>query len=185
MSQHRPARNAWLGRLSTYIVSFAWGLTVAYGRLEYRGLAGAVALSGVLAAAVWIRGLGARAGVARYAPPLLLVPAGCAAGIAAFSSGPAVSIFTAAAAVLTVGAVLVAKELRSAAMLLLGAPFIALGAPFIVVGAAIMANRAVLDGAAVIAVGAAVITVGVALSAGRATLARAGVITVGAGVIAG
>jgi hypothetical protein len=52
-SHHRPARS-WLGRLSTSIASFAGGMAVndVSGTLGYHGLAGAVALSGVVTAAV-------------------------------------------------------------------------------------------------------------------------------------
>ena len=165
-SHHRPAR-AWLGRLSTCIASFAGGMAVndVSGALGYHGLAGAVALSGVVTAAAWIRGLDPRARLPRYAPRLFLVPAGCAAAIAAFSSGSTLSILTALAAVLTVGAVLVAKELESAVRLLLGVALIALVAAPIAFGAALIAHREALVWVALIALGAALIAGGAALIA--------------------
>jgi hypothetical protein len=49
----------------------------------------------------------------------------CAAGVAAFNPGSIAGIFTAAAALLTVGAVWATKELQSAARLLFGAAFVA------------------------------------------------------------
>jgi hypothetical protein len=179
------SKRPWLGRLSTYIVSFAGGLTIddLGGRLGYRWLAGAVALLGVVTAAVWVRGLDSRARVARYVPPLFLLPAGCAAGIAAFNSGSTAGIFTAAAAVLTVGAVWVTKELQSAARLLFGAVAIALGAPVFVLGAAFIADRAMLARAAFIASGATVIVFGAVLIADRRVPAGAAAIAVGAAFI--
>lgn len=135
----------WLGRLSTFIASFAGGMAIGDvgGTLGYHGLAGAVALSGVLTAAVWVRGLDRSMRLALYAPSLLLVPAGCAALVAAFSTGPTVSILTALAAVLTVSAVLVTRELEYAALLLIGAAFIAFGAVEIAFGAAIVIHYGV------------------------------------------
>lgn len=160
-SQPRLAR-AWLGRLSTCIASFAGGMAIndVDGPLGYHGLAGAVALSGVVTATVWMRGLHPRAGLARYGPPLLLVPAGCTALVAAFSSGPTVSILTAWAAVLTVSAVLVTNELEYAALLLIGASFIALGVASIAFGVGSVTHHGVLDGAQNIFVGAGLIMYG-------------------------
>lgn len=148
-SQPQPA-GAWLGKLSTYIASFAGGMAIAdvSGTLGYHGLAGAVALSGVVTAAVWVRGPNRDSRLARHAPPLLLVPAGCAALVAAFSSGPTVSTLTALAAVLTVSAVLVTQELEYAALLLIGAAFIAMGAVEIAYGAASVIHHGVLDAVA-------------------------------------
>jgi hypothetical protein len=80
---------------------------------------------------VWIRGLDAGAPLSRYASWLFLAAAGCAAAVAAFSPGLAFGILTALAAVVTVGAVLVAKGLESATRLLAGAAFIAFGATLI------------------------------------------------------
>jgi hypothetical protein len=116
------------------------------GTLGYHGLAGAVALSGVVTAAVWIRRLDQRARLPQYALWLFLVPAACAAAIAAFSSGPVGSILAALAVVLTVGAVLVTKELPSAVRVLIVAALIA----FV---AALIADRAVVFSA--VAAGAA------------------------------
>ena len=170
-SPHRPAR-PWLGRLATYLASFAGGMAVNdfSSSLGYHGLAGAVALSGVVAAATWIRGLNPRARLPRYAPWLFVIPAACLAAIAAFSSGPTVSILTAIAAVLTVGAVLVTKELLSAARLLRGVAFVALGAASIAFGSAALADRYALMGAASIVLGAAFIAYGAAAIADRDAL---------------
>jgi hypothetical protein len=190
--QRRPAR-ALLGRLATYIASFAGGMAVndVSGTLGYHGLAGAVALSGVVTAAVGIRGLDPRARLSRYAPRVFLMLAGCAAAIAAFSSGPIVSALTALAAVLTVGAVLVAKELESVALLLLWAAGIAGAAALIALGAALITHNDALLGAALIALGAAIITAPAAGSTHHDTLfalavivGLAALITAGAVLIA-
>jgi hypothetical protein len=172
------------------------------GTLGYHGLAGAVALSGVVTAAAWIRGLDPQARLPRCALWLFIVPAGCAAAAdaAAFSSGPDTDILTGFAAVLTVGAVLVVRKLESAATLLAGAGLIALGTALITYAAAFLADRglalpgapeitafgpaAIAFGAAAIAFGAAAIAFGAALLAGRKELGGAGVIAGTVGVMA-
>ncbi len=107
-------KRPWLGRLSTYLASFAGGAAINdfSGTLGYHGLAGAIALLAVVAAATWIRGLDPRARLPRRALWLFLAPAACMATIAAFSSGTAASILTAAAAILTIGGVLIAQRRR-------------------------------------------------------------------------
>jgi hypothetical protein len=178
-TQNRPAR-AWLGRLSTYIASFAGGMAVndASGTLGYHGLAGAVALSGVVTAAVWIRGLDPRARLFRHALWLFLMPAGCAAAIAAFSWGSTASVLAGLAAVSTVGAVLVADKLEAVARLLAGAGLVAFGTAYIAghglllfrpthlvgrVSVALFRADAILYGAVMILLGAALISGYVAL----------------------
>lgn len=162
-SNHHGSARPWLGRLSTYIASFAGGMAVndVSGSLGYHGLAGAFALAGVVTAAVWIRGLDPGARLPRYATWLFLTPAAIAAAIAAFSSELTGSTLTIVAVVLTLGAVLVAKELESAANMLAGAAAIAGGAAVIALGAASIADG-VLFGAAGIAAGAALIALGAA-----------------------
>lgn len=170
---HGPA-HTWLGRLATYIASFAGGMAVndVSGTVGYPGLAGAVALSGVVTAAVWIRGLDPRARLARYAPPIILLLAGCAALFAAFSSGSTVSLWTGTAAVLTVGAVLIANELDSAATLLIAGGTIAVGVAIIAVGLTYITNGKVLLGAAFIAAGARLVAFGLTRIADRKQLIR-------------
>jgi hypothetical protein len=187
------AKRAWLGRLSTYLASFAGGAAVndLSTTLGYHGLAGAIALLAVVAAATSIRGLDPRARLPRRALWLFLAPAACMAIAAAFSSGAAASILTAAAAILTIGAVLMARELQSAERLLAGAALIVSGAAviagctasiavgntglgvslipsaamFLAAGVAYIAGRDALAGTAVIAAGAMLITAGTALIA--------------------
>jgi hypothetical protein len=139
------------------------------GILGYPGLAGATALTGVVAAAAWIRGLDPHARLPRYAPWLFLLPAGLAAIIAALSSGTIVSLTAALAAALTVCAVLAAKELESAARLLAGAAEIALGAALVSLGAALTKGHDAWTGTVLIAFGAARILRGVGLTAPRHT----------------
>lgn len=184
-NRHRSARPG-LGRLSTYIASFAGGMAVndVSGSLGYHGLAGAFAFAGVVTAAVWIRGLDPRAPLPRYGTWLFLIPAACAAVIAAFSSGLTGSVLTITAVVLTLGAVLLAKELESAARLLAGTAFIAGGAAVIAVGAAAMADRNALYGAAVIAGGPAVIGGGPAVIAFGAAAIAVGAATIAFGAAA-
>lgn len=170
-SELRPARG-WLGRLSTGIAGFSGGMAVndISGSLGYRGLAGAVALSGVVTAAVWIRGLDPRARLPRYASWVFLAPAGCAAVAATFSSGAVSRILAALAAVLTLGAVLSARELEAAAKLLTGAGLIAAGAGFIGLDSALITERQAPLGAAAILAGAAFVSFGAAVLAGRRML---------------
>jgi hypothetical protein len=172
--RHPAPAHAWLGKLATYIASFAGGMAVndVSGTVGYPGLAGAVALSGVVTAAVWIRGLDPHARLARYAPPIFLLLAGCAAGIAAFSSGSTVSYCTGTAVVLTVGAVLIANELDSAATLLIGGGTIAVGVAIIAVGIAYISNAKTLLGAAFIAGGTRLVTIGLTRIADRKQLVR-------------
>lgn len=183
-SGHRPART-WLGRLATYIASFAGGMAAndLSGTLGYPGLAGAISFLGVVTAALWIRKLDPCAPLARYAPRLFLVPAGCAAVIAAFMSGSAVSILTFFAALLTVGAVLLARELESAGRQLAGAGIIAFGAAGTSFGTARIVGHNVQGGAGVLALGIALVVAGAAIIAGRAVLGGSVLITIGALVI--
>jgi hypothetical protein len=181
-----PGKRAWLGKLSTYLASFAGGAAVndLSGTLGYQGLAGAIALLGVVTAATWIRGLDPRARLPRRAPWLFLAPAACMATAAAFSSGAAASILTAAAAILTVGAVLVAKELRSATKLLIGAALIMGGAAVIAGSTASIANGNTPLGAAILPSGAAFIVAGISHIGERDTLAGAAVTAAGVALIA-
>lgn len=191
-------KRPWLGRLSTCLASFAGGVAVndLSGPLGYNGLAGAIALLGVITAATWIRGLDPRARLPRRAPWLFLAPAACMATAAAFSSGTSAGILTAAAAIFTIGAILVARDLQSAERLLAGAGLIVGGAAviagctasiavgstslgaaiipgagaFLAAGIACIADRSKLAGAALIAAGAAFITAGVTLIAIKSAL---------------
>jgi hypothetical protein len=89
------------------------------GTLGYRGLAGVLAITGVLTATSWLRGLDARAWLPRHALWLFLTPAAVAAIVAAFSSGVSAGVLTAIAVLLTMGAILLATGLEAAARLLL------------------------------------------------------------------
>jgi hypothetical protein len=75
------------------------------------GLAGVAAITGVVAAAAWIRGLDARALLPRYASWLFLVPAAAAA----FSSRSGGGLLTVIAIALTAGAVLMTTSLAGRA----------------------------------------------------------------------
>lgn len=186
-SAHAVAdKRAWLGRLSTYLASFAGGAAIndLSGTLGYHGLAGAVALLGVVAAASWIRGLDPRARLSRRAPWLFLTPAACAGAAAAFSSGTAASILSASAAILTIGAVLIARELQSAARLLTGSALIMSGAAVISAGTASIASGHTALGAAIIPAGTAFIVGGAAYIGNRHTLIGAALIAGGAAGIA-
>ena len=169
-----PARStrSWLGRLALCLAPLSVDMAVNHfsGSLGYPGLAGVLALTGVVAAAAWIRGLNPRARLPRYALWLFMVPAACLAAIAAFSSGPTVSILTVIAAVLTVGAVLITKELLSVARLLEGMAFVAVGAALVAGGPEALADRFALLGIASIAVGAGFMAYGVAAIANRDAL---------------
>lgn len=176
----------WLAKLATYLASFAAGAAVndLSTTLGYHGLAGAIALLGVVTAATWIRGLDPRARLPRGAPWLFLAPAACAAATAALSSGAAADILTAIAAILTVGAVLIARELQSAARLLAGAALIVGGAAVIAGGTASIADGNTPLGAAVLPAGVAFIAGGIAHIGDRDRAAGAALITAGAAVIA-
>src|SRR5438046_2273555 len=110
----------WRGKLTGLLMTFAGGMAVNdfSSTLGYRGLAGVLAIAGVVAAATWIRQLDADAWLPRCASWLFLTPAAAVAVAAAFSPGPSAGILTAAAVILTAGAVLVATDLETAAELL-------------------------------------------------------------------
>jgi hypothetical protein len=169
-----PARStrSWLGRLALCLASIAGEMAVSAfsGSLGYPGLAGVVALTGVVAAAAWIRGLNPRARLPRYALWLFMVPAACLAAIAAFNSGPTVAILTVIAAVLTVGAVLITKELLSVSRLLEGMAFVALGAALVAGGLRALTDGFALMGMASIVVGAGFMAYGAAAIADRDAL---------------
>ena len=168
-----PSGNAsarpWLRALAASLpgVAGAWAVNQLSSSLGYPGLAGVVALCGVVVVAVWIRDLNPRARLPRYAPWLFMAPAACLAAIAAFGSRPTASILTLIAAVLTVGAVLVTKELLSAARLLRGVALVAIGAGGVAFGSRALVDRYALMGAASIAVGAAFFAEGVGNIADR------------------
>src|ERR1700722_19319685 len=107
----------WLRTLAASLpgVACGWAINQFSSSLGYSGLAGVVALTGVVGVAVWIRGLNPRARLPRYAPWLFMIPAACVAAIAAFSARSTASILTLIAAILTVGAVLITQELLSVA----------------------------------------------------------------------
>jgi len=172
--------------VSTGLASFAAGAAVndISATIGYHGLAGAVALLAVITTATWIKGLDPRARLRRRATWLYLAPAAVTAAIAACTAGTTTSILTAAAAIFTIGALLTAKELESAASLLGGAAAIAGGAALIAGGAALIADSKTLLGAAAIAAGAAAIAAGAAFIADSKTLLGAAVIALGAALIA-
>jgi hypothetical protein len=204
--QHRRPPG-WRGKLTALLVTFAGGMAVndLSSTLGYRGLAGVLAIFGVVAAATWIRQLDAGAWLSRRASRLFLTPAAAVAVAAAFSPGPSAGILTAVAAILTAGAVLVATELETAVELLsraalggagvafigigmtlltsrhvlAGTMFIALGVTFIGTGVALLADRQALIGAAVMANGMAFIMLGVALAADQHVV---GIALIGTGV---
>lgn len=183
----RPAgKRPWLGKLSVILASSIGSAAVndLSGTLGYHGLAGGIALLGVVTAATWIRGLDPRARLPRRALWLFLAPAAGAATAAAFSSGTVASILTAAAAILTVGAVLITKELQSAARLLAGAALIVGGAAVIAGGTASIADGNTPLGAAIIPAGAALLAAGAAHIGDRDTLTGAALIAAGAALIA-
>lgn len=169
----------WLGRLSAAIAGLAGGMTVndVSGSLGYHGLAGVIALAGVVMAAVWIRGLDPRARLSRRSPQLFLIPAGAAAMAAAFSSGSLSRTLTAAAALLTVGVVLVVREMRAAQGFLVAAGGIALAAIFFESGAAAITGHRLLEGAAFIAGGVLIMAMAAA-TIGDLNLVAAGCLLV-------
>lgn len=175
---------SWLPRLSTYLASFACSVAVneLSGTFGYHGLAGAVALLGVVTAANWIRKLDPLARLSRYAPWLFLVPASCAATIAALSSGPVATILTVAAAILTVGAVLITRELQSAARLLADAALIVSGAAVILAKTESFTEGNIPLGIVIISGGVALIIGGVAHAGERDVPAGACLIFAGAAV---
>lgn len=164
----------WLRTLATSLPSIAgaWAVNQFSSSLGYPGLTGIVALSGVVVAAVWIRGLDPRARLPRYAPWLFMIPAACLAAIAAFSAASTASILTVIAAVLTVGAVLITKEFLSTARLLRGVALIAVGAESLAFGSKSLTDHYALIGAASIALGAAFIAEGVGNIADRDAVIR-------------
>ena len=180
-AEGRP-KVGWRGRLTGLLTGLAAGMTVndLSGTLGYRGLAGVAAITGVVAAAVWIRGLDARALLPRYASWLFLVPAATAAMVAAFSSRSGAGLLTVVAIALTVGAVLLTTNLDTAAGVLGSAAVIGGGVALIGGGTAVMADRGVLVGVAVIAVGVAIIGYGAAVMADSGVLV--GVAFIGGGV---
>jgi hypothetical protein len=163
---------SWMGRLALFLAPIAGGTAAGQfsGSLRYPGLVGVVALTGVLAATAWIRGLNPRARLPRYAPWFFMVPAACLATIAAFSTGSAVASLTVIAAVLTVGAVLITKELLSVARILQGVAFVAVGAAFVAGGPHALADQFPLMGISSIAVGSGFMAYGMATIADREAL---------------
>jgi hypothetical protein len=168
----RSPQRSWLGKLATGLAGFVGGMAVNdfSGSLGYHGLLVVVTLTAVITAAAWIRGLHPLARLSRHAPWLFMTPAAGLAVIAAFTSGPAVSILTAIAAILTLGAVLMTKELLSAAVLFDSAARIAIGAVVIEYGLVAFASHQALMGASSMALGAGLITYGAAAIAERDAL---------------
>lgn len=167
-AEKAPAR-PWLRTLATSLstIAGAWAVDQFGSSLGYPGIAGIVALAGVMAAAAWIRALNPRARLPRYAPWLFIIPAACLAAIAAFSARSIASTLTLIAAVLTVGAVLITKELLSAARLLRGIALIAVGVGSLAFGSKTFTGHYTLIGGASIALGAAFIAEGVGNIADR------------------
>lgn len=159
---NRPVR-PWLGKVAVYLASFAggWAVSDVRSSLGYHGFAGAIALSAAVAAATWIRGLDPCARLPRYALWFFMIPVVCLAFVGAFSSGPTVSILTVIAAAMTVGAVLMTRELLSLAVLLQGAAFVATGATGVAYGVAAAADHHAFLGTASIALGVAFTAYGV------------------------
>jgi hypothetical protein len=64
-------KTGWRGRIATALLGVAGGMAVNdfSATLGYRGLAGVLAVGGVVAAAAWLRGLDARAWLPRNVPP--------------------------------------------------------------------------------------------------------------------
>jgi hypothetical protein len=178
-------KRPWLGRLTTYLASFAGGAAVndLSGTLGYHGLAGVIALLAVVTAATWIRGLDPRARLPRRAPWLFLALAACAATAAACLSGTIVGILTAAAVILTLGAVLSVRELQSAERLLAGAGLIVGGTAIIAGCTASIAADDVRVGTSIIPSALVFLAAGIAYIANRDALAGAAVITAGAALI--
>ena len=184
---HRRPEAGWQGRLTSTLMGAAGGVAVTdlSTTLGYRGLAGAAAVSGVVAATTWVRGLVARVWLPRHASWLLLTPAAAAAIAAAFLPWPGGGILTLVTVVLTAGAVLLATSLEAATFLWTGAAAIGLGVAAIGIGVAVLADRQVLFGVAVIGVGVAAIGLGVAELADRQALFGVAVIGVGVAAIGG
>ena len=165
----------WLGKLGACLVSFACGIAVNdfSGASGFPGLAGALALCGVVVAAARIRRLNPRARLPQYSPWLFITSAACLAAIAAFSSGSTVVILMIMAAALTVGAVFMVNDLLSVAMLLQGVAFVAVGAAVFSFGSEALANRHALTGSASIALGISLVASGAAAMADRDRLVEA------------
>lgn len=167
--EHRWPVRAWLGKASGLVATFFVGMVVNdLGRTGISGLTAVSALMVVAGAAFWIQGLDPQARLPRYAAWLFLVPAGCAAA-AAFNAGTA-RIATILAIVLTAGAVLVVKELKSAVRLLVGVAVVTAGIMEIASGSALIAHSQAMYGIEYFALGAAIIAAGVAFIAGRRIL---------------
>src|SRR6516164_4309065 len=161
---HRRPKAGWQGRITSTLIGAAGGMAVTdlSTTLGYRGLAGAAAVSGVVAATTWVRGLVARVWLPRYASWLLLTPAAAAAIAAAFIPWPGGGILTLVAVVLTAGAVLLAVSLEAATFLWTGAAAIGVGVAVIGGGVAVLADRQVLFEVALIGGGVAAIAAGLA-----------------------
>lgn len=156
----------------------AGGMAIAdlSGTLGYRGLAGVLAVAGVLAAATWVRGLDARAWLPRHARIMFLVPAAAVAAAAVFTPRAPGGALTAVAVILTAGAVLLNTDLLFAALMLASTAMAGLGTAYVCYGiwAVLFLNRDVLGTAGTIemgvmftALGAAAVGFGVASMANQ------------------
>ena len=180
-----PDKRVWLGKLATYLASAAAGMAIndLSGTLGYHGLAGAFAFFGVIFAANWIRTLDSRARLARLAPWLFLAPAACLAIVAAFWSGRAAGILAAIAAMLTLGAVLITKELQTIGRLLAGIALIVGGVAVIAAGATSFVGGNTSLGTMVVLGGIALVIGGVGHISDRDKLAGTALMVAGAAVI--
>ena len=109
-------RSGWRGTLYLVLIGAAGGMAINdfSNTMGFPGLAGDLAIAGVLAATIWLRKLPPKAPLARQALWLFLTPAAAAALVAALSTGRVAGILAALAVILTAGAVLLATDLEAA-----------------------------------------------------------------------
>jgi len=146
------------------------------GTLGYRGLAGVLAVLGVVAAATWIR---RHKRLSRLGPWLFLVPAVAAVIGAASTTGPWPETLTAGAVILILGAVLLARDLKQAAEILGRTALVGLALVFIRAGAFSLADREMPVGITLLLVGHALAATGLLLTANRDALLGTAAITLG------
>jgi hypothetical protein len=173
------------GWLFSVIVNLA--LTDLSITLGYRGRAEVPGIAAVVATAIVLRRLHARAPLRLFTRWSFLTSAVIAAAVAAFRLGPGVLALAIVAGVLITCAAWLAPDTEAAVRFLVGAPVILAGMAVAGAGAAMLAKRDVTLSTAVIVCGVSVAGVGVAILADRemlvhVALATAGVSVAGVGV---
>jgi hypothetical protein len=170
------------GQLAGTLLGFAVGMTVNLftDDFGYPGLTAGLTAAAVLATASYVRRLPPQATLARYATQLLLLAALPALLLAAAAPASWQPWAVAAAAALTITAVLIPTDPQKAVSLMFGVALIGGGVAVAGLGAALLTSNNILSGVALIGLGVAVAGFGAAVLTSRITLS--GVAGIGIGV---